>query len=295
MPTHRSILCENAGLAQRAAKRRSQAAGSYLIPLSLVLLVSGCGGEMTAEELARTTEETRSGLRIARRAAVVLDFLHLLPSDSCGEPEQQLVSRIIPAIEQSLGCAVVTRTAEGPDDVTRVSFPDEGCTLRGRHVTGTLSFSFSTGEDRKDFTVDLNEVQFDGTALSARGGYGECGDSQRYWADLSGQLPYSEDRRYLVTGSFEQMSGLPIVGGDQASLDVTGIMTTPTGSHRLRISGLVMMLFKTPIPRRGELEIELEDGRHIHARVQNEDLSEELLNVEVQLDDKAPATLRTSL
>jgi hypothetical protein len=287
------------------AKGASRAPPSRLTALSrlgtvtaLVAGVStgtGCGGELTTQEVARVTEETRSALRVARRIATVLDFLHLLPTDACGEPEQHFVSRIVPDLEQAFGCTVVTRTSEDAVDVVRLSFPDQGCTYRGRTLQGTLLFTFNAGEDRKDLVLDFNEVLIDGKVIPARGGYGECGDSQTYWADVAGKLPQSEDRRYVAGGKFKQVDGFPIVGGNQASLDAAGLMITGTGTSRLRVAGLVLMLFKKPIPRRGELEIDLEDGRFIRAKVQNEDLEEDLIDVEVQLDDKAPLALKVAL
>lgn len=301
-----------AGGRAAAAKRGSQALTSRLTDVSqttgtksktapvlgvavLALLSSGCGGGMTSEEMARVTEETRSGLRIARRVATVLDFLHLLPKEACGEPEQSFATKIVPELERALGCAVVARTSESEQDVVRLSFPEQGCSYRGRAVTGTLVVAFNGGEDRTDLVLDFHELAFDGKLIPARGGYSECGDAQSYWADVAGELPQSQSRRYAVAGRFKQVDGLPIVGGDQASLDSSGVMATGDGTNRLRIAGLVLMLFKYPVPRHGELEIDLEDGRFIRARVQNESLDENLVEVEASIDDKPPVTMKVAL
>ena len=279
---------------RQGAKSAARAAVSGVIALSFAALLSGCGG-LTAEETAKVTEETRSGLRIVKRVATVLDFLHLLPKEACGDPKQHFATTILPELEAAVGCALVTRTAEDEQDVIRVSFPEEGCSHRGRELTGELLFAFNAGEDRTDLALDFNELLIDGKAIPARGGYSTCGDAQSYWADVAGTLPQSQDRHYVAGGTFKQVAGLPIIGGDQASLDAAGLMTTTKGASRLKVSGLVMMLLKQPIPRRGELEIELEDGRHIYASVQNEQLDEDLIDVQVQLDDKEPVRLKVGL
>ncbi len=279
---------------QRGAKPAARAWASGLTALSLAALLSGCGG-LTAEETAKVTEETRSGLRIVRRVATVLDFLHLLPKDACGDPKQHFATTLLPNLEASVGCALLSRTAEDEQDVVRVDFPAEGCSHRGRTLTGTLVFAFNAGEDRTDLSLDFNELLIDGRAIPARGGYGTCGDAQSYWADVAGTLPQSGERHYVAGGTFMQVAGLPIIGGEQASLDAAGLMTTDKGASRLKVSGLVLMLFKQPIPRSGVLEIELSDGRHIYAHVQNEQLDENLIHVEVQLDDKEPVRLKVGL
>ena len=286
-----------AALSRRTPKSRQGGGVAALLGLAVALSLTstGCGGDLTSAELARVTEETRSGIRVARRVATVLDFLHLLPKEACGEPERHFAPKIVPDFEKAFGCTLLAKTGEETADTVRLELPNEGCTFHGRQLQGALLVSFNGGEDRKDLVLDFNELLIDGRIIPARGGYGECGDAQSFWADAAGTLPQSEDRRYVAGGKFKQLEGIPLIGGEQASLDASGLMTTADGTGKLRVKGLVLMLFKKPIPRRGELEIELEDGRFISAKVQNESLDEELIDVEVKLDDRAPVQLQLAL
>jgi hypothetical protein len=229
------------------------------------LVLTGCNGEPTEQEIEDAKVRTEAGLASADRLRTVLELIGLLPTYDCGEPRRSFVGEAAEGIRTKLACATATVEAEGETgDLIRVAFPEEGCKAFGHQLTGEVLYRFSGGEDRMDLAADLGSLQIDGEPIEAEGGYGTCSDETRYWASIEGRVPRTSDTSFSLDGRVAARDGIPVIGGTELVVDGPGAVTRPEGTDKVTFDGLHYEIGEY-LPKDGRLLIETASGHSIEA------------------------------
>ncbi|WP_257454529.1 hypothetical protein [Archangium lipolyticum] len=258
--------------------------------LALVILSTACGKEPpTKEEIEDARARVDLAVLAANQVRVALEVLGILPVYTCGESRRTFVGRAAEGARTKVAC--VTATAEALDDSSDavvLSFPDTGCTVGGRTVSGHSSFIYKGGEDRMDVFAELRELKVDGQPLQAKVGYGTCSDEKRFWAESTGDLPGRASSSYSVNANVGVRDGVPIFGGTTLVLNGPGEVTGSLGTDRVTFSELQYEVGEY-LPKKGEALIETAKGHQV--RVNFSEVLWRLGKVEVEIDDRAPITV----
>jgi hypothetical protein len=262
-----------------------------LMPIAaLTALATACGGGAPSqEEIDDARNRVEVALDAAKQTRSALELLGILPEYTCGEPRRTFVGHATESVHAQVGCVTAsTETLDANTDAVVLSFPAEGCTVRGHTVYGQTAFKYSGGEDRMDVKADLRGLQVDGESLQVEVGYGTCGDESRYYALAEGVLPRRPEYAYRVDGRVGKRDGLPVIGGTSLVFTGPGELTGPEGTHRLTFTELEYELGQFA-PKDGEALLETAEGRTVKAS-----FSQTLWRVgkmELTIDDRDPVTV----
>ncbi|WP_239469992.1 hypothetical protein [Archangium violaceum] len=258
--------------------------------LALVILSTACGKEPpTKEEIEDARARVDLAVLAANQVRVALEVLGILPVYTCGESRRTFVGRAAEGARSKVAC--VTATAESLDDASDavvLSFPDTGCSVGGRSVSGQSSFIYNGGEERMDLFADLRQLKVEGQPLQAKVGYGTCSDEKRFWAESAGDLPGRANSSYSVNANVGVRDGVPIIGGTTLVLNGPGEVTGTLGTDRVTFSELQYEVGEY-LPKKGEALIETAKGHQV--RVNFSEVLWRLGKVEVEIDDRAPITV----
>ncbi len=255
--------------------------------LGVVGALFGCGGATpTKEEVADAKGRVQAAVEAADQARDALELLGILPVYECGEPRATFVGKAVDKVKVDVVCATAqTESLGAAADGVRVTFPSDGCEVKGRKLTGHALFRYSGGESRMDLEVDFRELLIDGKPLQAKGGYGTCGDEKRYWALAEGSLPSKVDQTFKVDGRVAKRDGLPVIGGTTLILDGPGEVTHAAGTDRATFTELVYEVGEY-LPKEGTLLVETSSGRRVRATFKS--TLWRLGEAEITIDDGEP-------
>ncbi|MEW5742084.1 MAG: hypothetical protein AB1938_24425 [Myxococcota bacterium] len=207
-----------------------------------------------------------AALEASHQVRTALELLGLVPDYTCGEPRSVFLSRVALELSQEIDCATLSLEPEGTTGDALVLRFDEGCRVEGRTVEGEARFVFRGGEQRMEVEADLRRLVVDEEPLSARVGYGTCGDEKRVWATAAGTLPRRPDVSFQVdvrVGLRE--SSLPLIGGTTLVLDGTAQLRRGQAVDAVHFEALEYEVGGY-LPKSGGLTVEASDGHVVSAR-----------------------------
>lgn len=256
----------------------------------LATIATACGGgSPTQVEIDEARDRVDVALGVATQARSALELLGILPVYTCGEPRRTFVGKATESLQAQVSCVTVTtETLDANTDAVVLSFPEEGCEVRGHTVTGQTAFRYSGGEDRMEMKADLRGLRVDGDPLQVEVGYGTCGDESRYFALAEGPLPRRPEYTYRVDGQLGVREGAPVIGGTTLVFNGPGEFSGPAGENRLTFTELEYELGEYA-PKDGEILLETADGRSVKARF--ESTLWRLGKMELTVNDRDPVTV----
>ncbi|KFE67822.1 hypothetical protein [Hyalangium minutum] len=257
---------------------------------SLTALATACGGSPpTQEEIDEARDKAEVALGVANQARSALELLGLLPVYTCGEDRRTFVGKAVESAQAKVGC--VTASAEALDattDAVILSFPQGGCEVSKRTVSGQTAFRYSGGKDRMELKADLRQLKVDGSSLQAEVGYGTCGDESRYFVLAEGPLPKKPEYTFRVDGQVGKRDGVPIFGSTSLVLNGPGEVTGPNGTGRLTLTELEYEIGEYA-PKEGEVLLETADDHTVKAAFKT--TLWRLGKMELTIDDREPVTV----
>jgi hypothetical protein len=260
-----------------------------VVLLPLFTLVACPGGAPTAEDIDTAAQQVRLGVDMARRGHAALDLLSRLPLFTCGEERPVFAGRLADQARAQWSCAQVTAHADDQADHVTVLFPEPGCTVEGRRLSGPLRLRLSGGRDRFSADADLTELQVDGVPLRVSAGYKECAGERGVWAATMGTLPERPGSQYqLQLQAVLSPAPLPILVRDKVVLDGSGTVSGVGETFHFSLQGLTFPLGK-PLPKEGVVQIETGSGRRVQATFS--ELLWVLSQVEIRIDDHEPVVV----
>lgn len=212
------------------------------------------------------TASVEAALEASHQVRTALELLGLAPDYTCGEARAVFLSRVRVELEQKLDCATLSLEPEGATGDALVVRFDEGCRVNGHTVGGEARFIFRGGEDRLEVEADLRQLAVDDEPLSARVGYGTCGDEKRVWASAEGTLPRRPDVSFKVDVRVGiRQSSLPIIGGTTLVLDGQAELRRAEAVDLVRFDALEYEVGGY-LPKEGSLTVQTSDGHVVSAR-----------------------------
>ncbi len=210
-----------------AMARKDDPMNRFALTTALALLLVGCGGTASKEEIAEGEDKVHGALQTVNRGRTLLEILGILPSYTCGEPRRDFVGRLAENVSKNLGCAQVATSAQSDfADAVTVTFP-AGCKLGDHELGGELALLYSGGIDRFDASIDFSTMTIDGELVPANGGYQTCGDQSQYWGHATGTLVRNP---FLIDFKLTKVDGIMLLGQSTLYLDGRAAIETQRGT-----------------------------------------------------------------